>query len=194
MPRRTLPTALVLALCLALPDAARAGGFQISSPDIGPDGRIRPAQVLDRYGCTGANRSPALRWSGVPPGTGSFALTLLDRDARHGAGFWHWIVLDIPRTTRSLPPAAGAPRGAGLPQGARQGQTSFGVTAYGGPCPPRGQPAHHYVLTLYALRVAQLPPSAGADPGATAALLQRDALATARLTATYGRPDGAGAH
>jgi phosphatidylethanolamine-binding protein (PEBP) family uncharacterized protein len=35
------------------------------------------------------------------------------------------------------------------------GTNSFGTTGYRGPCPPRGSPPHHYVITLTALATDQ---------------------------------------
>ena len=42
--------------------------------------------------------------------------------------------------------------------GAIQGQTDFGFSHYGGPCPPVGDHAHHYEITVYALKVQSLQP------------------------------------
>ncbi|MDE2580844.1 MAG: YbhB/YbcL family Raf kinase inhibitor-like protein [Rhodospirillales bacterium] len=188
MARRRFAALAWMLAGLACAPAALAGGLALSSPDIGPGGMIPKAQELNIHGCTGANLSPALRWSDPPSGTRSFALTLFDRDARGGLGWWHWVVLDIPAGMRALARGAGAPGDAGLPAGARQGRTSFGFAAYGGPCPPRGEPPHHYILTLYALRVARVAGPRGGDPASLAARLRQDALATAELRGTYGRP------
>ena len=181
MLRRAL---VVLGFALLLGAAGATGRFVLTSPDLGPAHRFQRAQVLGR--CGGGNRSPALRWHGAPPGTRGFALTLFDRDARGGAGWWHWVVLDLPAGTRGLASGAGTPASHRLPAGARQGRTSFGHAFYGGPCPPPG-PAHHYVLTLYALRVARLPAPLPQDPAAIAAVLRREALATTTVIATYAR-------
>ncbi len=79
-----------------------------------------------------------------------------------------------------------------LPVGAGEGRSDFGLAYYGGPCPPVGDPPHHYEITIYALKVAQLPLNA-AVPGEMAAAMLRanalaNALATARITGLYGRP------
>ena len=63
-------------------------------------------------------------------------------------GFVHWVVYNIPAGWRFM--VGNAPRGA------TEGITGFGVGRYNGPCPPRRDPPHHYVFTLYALNVSQL--------------------------------------
>ena len=66
-------------------------------------------------GCTGENKSPALEWKNPPAGTKSFALLVHDPDAPSGgAGFWHWIVYNIPADATSLP--EGASSGAACPR------------------------------------------------------------------------------
>ena len=51
------------------------GPFTLTSPAFEPNGRI-PAE----YTCRGADRSPALDWSGVPAGTGALVLFGLGND------------------------------------------------------------------------------------------------------------------
>ncbi len=55
-------------------------------PDL-PEGKPLPtAQVFKNgFGCTGANVSPRLEWSGAPAGTKSFAVTVYDPDAPTGS-------------------------------------------------------------------------------------------------------------
>lgn len=153
-----LITAGAFGLCLGFSGLAHAGSFTVSSPDL-PDGRFGSANLMNGFGCKGENISPQLVWSGVPAGTRSFALMVHDDDAPTGSGFWHWTVYDIPASAHGLARGAGT-AAASLPAGARAGVNDFQHTGangadgnYGGPCPPAGDSAHHYVLTVYALAV-----------------------------------------
>jgi len=69
-------------------------------------------------GCQGQNVSPALRWAKPPEGTKSFALMVYDPDAPvGGSGVWHWVIINIPATARSIEEGAGTGDGAKLPAG-----------------------------------------------------------------------------
>ena len=194
--------AAAFALAAAGGPAAHAqnAAFVLSSPDL--PGNVIPAKfILNGFGCTGANTSPALVWSNVPAGTKSLALQVHDPDAPTGSGFWHWAVYDLP------PSATGLPQGAGnaassLPAGAYGGNTDFfdtGATGgngnYGGPCPPQGDAPHRYVFTLYALGVEHVQAAGGIPRTGTAGLysfvinkgIGPALLGKASFTATYGR-------
>jgi Raf kinase inhibitor-like YbhB/YbcL family protein len=178
---------LALALLLAAP-GARAADFSLRSPDIPPGGTIPLRQVYDGFGCTGANISPALRWSDPPPGTRSFALLVHDPDApTGGSGWWHWLVLDLPAGLRALPAGAGLADGSALPAGARQIRSDYGTPGWGGPCPPVGDRPHRYVFTLHALKVEQLEVPEGASAALVGYLVNANSLGAARFTGTYGR-------
>lgn len=173
---------LVLVICFAVP--AWADGFTLTSPDIAEGHRLPDAQVFSGYGCTGGNISPALEWSDPPEGTKSFAVTVFDPDAPRDGGWWHWVVFDIPATARSLPSGAGS--GQGLPKGAVQARNDYGSTGYGGACPPPG-PAHRYVFTVHALDVKTLALDGNGPAAEANAMIEKHSLATASITATYGR-------
>src|SRR5438552_19206459 len=101
--------------------AARAQ-FKLVSPDIRPNGPIAMEQVFNGFGCSGENVSPALEWSGAPEATKSLALLVHDPDApTGGAGWWHWVVLNIPADTKALP-AGGQGRRQGVAEGRGPGQ------------------------------------------------------------------------
>jgi Raf kinase inhibitor-like YbhB/YbcL family protein len=125
--------------------------FTLRSPAF-VDGGTLPASSEYRggFGCHGLNRAPLLTWSGVPAGTRSFALAVLDPDAAPfiPGGWVHWVVYNIPADAHALSAATLAR--------STQGTTSFGTRGYGGPCPPANGEPHHYVFTLYALGVARL--------------------------------------
>lgn len=150
--------------------------FQLRSDDI-QDQQPIPTQ----HTCDGDDRSPALEWSGAPARTQAFALVVHDPDAP--AGDWtHWLVFDLPRTTRALKP--GAPASAHVDGGA-QGTNDFGKLGWGGPCPPPGSP-HRYMFELYALDAPL-----GLSPGAKRAEVERamrgHVLARAHLSGSYAR-------
>ena len=127
-----------------------------------------------RHTCSGADVSPPLAWSHTPHGTVAFALVVDDTDA---GGFIHWVVSDIPGDLSAL--AAGQRAGVA-------GRNSFGGVGYGGPCPPIGSGAHHYVFTLYALshKLGLRGVPTAAQVRAAAA---RVTMATAHLTGTFRR-------
>jgi len=117
----------------------------LTSPDFTSGGPIPAIHT-----CDGANTSPALSWSGVPPDTRSLVLIVDDPDAPDPAApkmTWvHWVLYNLPPQTTQLPAAV---HEAELPKGAQAGLNDFKKTGYGGPCPPIGR--HRYVHKLYAL-------------------------------------------
>jgi hypothetical protein len=154
--------------------------FALSSPQFAAGGSLAAALVFNHDGCKGANRSPALRWTDPPARTKGLALAIYDPDAGP-AGWWHWIVYDIPAERRGLP-AAIPPASPSV----RQGVNDFGTVGYGGPCPPPGS-AHHYIFTLYALDIAYLALPTPLPGQAFLPLIRPHIIATATITGIYGR-------
>jgi Raf kinase inhibitor-like YbhB/YbcL family protein len=176
-----------LTTALLAASVAGAWAFELKSPAFSEGGAIGEKHVFNGFGCAGGNLSPVLHWSDPPAGTKSFALLVHDPDApTGGAGFWHWAVIDIPASTRSLPEGVGRD-GKGLPEGAVEIATDFGVPGYGGPCPPKGDRPHRYNFTIYALKVEklELPPHATASLAGF--LIHANALDKAKLTGVYDR-------
>ncbi|HTR79457.1 MAG TPA: YbhB/YbcL family Raf kinase inhibitor-like protein [Gemmatimonadaceae bacterium] len=161
--------------------------FTLTSPDLTPNGRIAEAHVFNGMGCSGRNVSPALVWKNAPTGTKSFAVTVYDPDAPTGSGWWHWVIYNIPASVTSLSSGAGDATGTAAPRGSVQGNTDFGTPGYGGPCPPAGDKPHHYVFTVYALKVDKLDLPAGATAAYVGFNLHANAIGNATLTALYGR-------
>jgi Raf kinase inhibitor-like YbhB/YbcL family protein len=161
-----------------------AQAFDLSSPSVS-DGHWDQKFLAKE--CGGQNVSPALSWKDPPAGTKSFVLTLFDRDALDGFGWWHWQVLKIPASAASLPEGAGTKGGRGLPKGAIQGKADLGSAHYLGPCPDQGTGVHHYVFTLYALKSAEAETERDASPGMILADVMREALDKTSVTYSYGR-------
>jgi Raf kinase inhibitor-like YbhB/YbcL family protein len=139
---------------------ASAQTFTLKSKEIG--GQATNRQFFNGFGCHGDNVSPELYWENVPVGTQSFAVTMYDKDAPSGSGWWHWVIFNIPANVHELQSGAGDPAGALAPAGAIQAITDFGTRGYGGCCPTPGL-AHEYLITVYALKSKlNLDPTAGA--------------------------------
>ncbi len=144
------------------------------------DGEPIPAQ----YTCDGTNVSPPLAWTEPPAGTKSFAVVIEDTDAPQQTPFVHWIVYNLPAKTRLLQEAF-APNES-LADGTRQGLTDFGMTGYGGPCPPTG--THRYVFKLSAVdTILDLPRRAALNELTQA--ISGHLLAQTQLVGTYQRKD-----
>jgi Raf kinase inhibitor-like YbhB/YbcL family protein len=182
---RTIPVLVALALATTV-DAAAAGKLTLKSTDVKPGGTLTDQQVFNGFGCSGANVSPELAWTGAPKDTKSFVVMVYDPDAPTGSGWWHWVVYDIPASAKELPQGAGSGKGS-LPEGAVQGRTDFGAPGFGGACPPPGDKPHRYVFTVYALKTEKI----DVPPDASAAMIgfmaNANKLAKASFTARYGR-------
>jgi hypothetical protein len=141
------PVLLLAAAAVATPAAAGKGEtmLTLTSPAFAHEAAI-PA----RHTCEGGDVSPALAWSGLPPGTKSVALVVDDPDApdpRAPKMVWvHWVLYNLPPDAKGLPEGV---QTAQLPPGTREGVSDFKRTGWGGPCPPVGR--HRYYFRLYAL-------------------------------------------
>jgi len=159
--------------------------FTLTSKDVG--GQATSKQVFKGFGCSGENVSPVLSWENPPTGTKSFAVTIHDPDAPTGSGWWHWVVFDIPASVMELPTGAGDPANKNIPKGAIQSMTDFGKPGYGGPCPPKGDGPHAYVVTVYALKTAKLGLDQSAAPALVGFYLHANTLAKASIVFYYER-------
>lgn len=123
--------------------------FTLKSNDVG--GQATQKQFANVFGCNGENISPQLSWENAPAGTQSFAVTIFDKDAPTGSGFWHWVIFNIPADVKELKSGAGDISKGLAPKGSIQIKTDAGTPGYVGPCPPPGAP-HEYLITVYALK------------------------------------------
>jgi Raf kinase inhibitor-like YbhB/YbcL family protein len=186
--KHTLFSFAVAAVAITGAASASAQKFSLSSADL-PAGKLVAAKhVFNGFGCTGENISPALSWKNPPAGTKSFAVMVHDGDApTGGAGFWHWVVVNVPASATGLPQGAGAADSKTLGDGARQINTDYGTPAWGGPCPPQGRKPHRYTFTVHALKVDKLELPANATASLTGFMVNSNSLAKASLVAKYGR-------
>ena len=138
-------------------------------------------RIPTKYCCDGQDVSPPLQWSDPPQDTKSFALICDDPDTPRGT--WvHWILYNIPTSTRALPEAI--PSDANLADGSWHGMNNWGRLGYDGPCPPSG--THRYFFNLYALD-KMLDLYAGASKDQVRQAMQGHILAQAQLMGKYSR-------
>ena len=179
---------ILFAIVLAgLTTLTYAAGFKLSSPEIKANSMMPKTFEFNGFGCSGENKSPALKWSGAPKDTKSFAVTVYDPDAPTGSGWWHWVVINIPADVTELAANAGALNSTTLPKGAVQGRTDYGTAAWDGTCPPQGDKPHRYIFTVYALKTDKLEVPADATAALTGYMIHGNMLAKANFTARYGR-------
>ena len=125
------------------------------------------ARIPRQFTCDGGDHKPRISFSGAAFGKASapkdFAIVMSDPDAPGGT-FVHW-----------------------TSWGRRvEGTNSFGDKGYKGPCPPKGDKPHRYVVTVYALRrVLGLP--SGSDAADVVAAIRKAVIASGSVSGTYGR-------
>ena len=91
-----------------------------------------------KYTCDGADVNPPVTIDGVPEEAKTLVLIVDDPDAM--GTFTHWVVWNIPATTRRIEENTTP---------GKEGISSYGKHSYGGPCPPSG--THRYFFKVYAL-------------------------------------------
>ena len=158
--------------------------FRVTSTDMKEGGNLAMAQVYNGFGHSGGNVSPQLAWDGAPEGTKSFVVTCYDPDAPTGSGWWHWIMINIPASTKELPNGAGS-KGGKIPAGAMQMRNDYGTHDFGGAAPPAG-PAHRYIFTVYALKVEKLELDPQSSAALTGFMTNFNSIGKAQLIALYG--------
>jgi Raf kinase inhibitor-like YbhB/YbcL family protein len=160
--------------------------FDVESDDLIDGGLLQNVNVGNIMGYEGGNRSPQLRWTGYPPETRSFAVTMFDPDAPTGSGFWHWVVFNIPAAVNELVQGAGAGHDSGLPEGAVQTQNDLGLKGYIGAAPPPGDSAHRYVIAVHAVDTEQLDADVNSTPAIVGFNLRYHSIARAVVIPVFG--------
>ena len=122
--------------------------FALSSTTF-KDGTMMPKKVANKNpqnpNCVGDNVSPQLSWSGVPAGTKSLALVMVDPEGRNGLNVYHWVSYGIAPTTTSFAEGEVSKESDKYVGG----KSTQGVAFYSGPCTPPGSP-HHYTFKIIA--------------------------------------------
>ncbi len=160
------------AILLAAIASFAAGGakMKITSSAFQQGGNIP-----SKFSCDGANTSPPLQISDVPPETKSVVLIVDDPDAPSGL-FTHWAVWNISPQTSTIA-EGNAPKEV-------HGTNDFGKSGYGGPCPPSG--THRYYFRIFALdRELDLP--SGAKRSQLDAAMKGHVIAQGELMGRYAR-------
>ncbi len=102
-------------------------------------------KIPTKYTCEGQDISPPLTFADIPPNAKSLVLIMDDPDVpasiRKEQMWDHWVVYDMPPTTKALAESA-------TPPGVL-GKNTGGGLGYSGPCPPDRE--HRYFFKLYAL-------------------------------------------
>lgn len=161
----------------------QAESFTLASDTL--KGQLTTEQEFNGFGCSGKNISPELHWSNPPKGTKSFALTVYDPDAPTGSGWWHWTVVNIPADTKKILENASASHS--LPKGAIETMTDYGVAGFGGACPPKGDKAHAYIITLHALDTEKLDVGEKSDSALVGFMINSHSIQKASLISYYQR-------
>ena len=170
----------IFSLCTA--SILFAGDFTLQSSDI--DVQLTKVQEFNSSECRGDNVSPQLSWSNAPKGTKSFVITMRDMDSPIGIIWWHWLVINIPaNVTEVLTGASGKV----MPKGTLELKNNYGTLGFGGACPPKGDQAHRYVFTVFALDVNTLPVTERRNDAFLGEQIKRHTIAKASITSYYQR-------
>ncbi|WP_433063849.1 YbhB/YbcL family Raf kinase inhibitor-like protein [Dactylosporangium sp. CS-033363] len=136
--------------------------FTVTSESFDAGSEFAMDQVSGILGAGGKDVSPQLSWSGFPPNTRSFAVSVYDPDVPTASGFWHWAVADLPVSVTRL--EAGAGDGRALPGHAVTLVNDAGQARYLGPAPPPGNGPDRYFIAVHAVDVETLDLPDGATP------------------------------
>lgn len=119
-----------------------AGTLRVRIDDVVTAGDRLPLE----HTCYRLNRSPGIKWSGVPAGTQSL-VAILERRQTGKSPAWLWIVFNINPATGALAP--NVPKQAVLRGGEKHARNLYNKAEYTGPCEPKGRIP--YALRLFAL-------------------------------------------
>jgi Raf kinase inhibitor-like YbhB/YbcL family protein len=127
------------------------------------------------FTCDGSKLSPSFDIAGLPEGTVTWGLSIVDQTAANAV---HWVAANIDPAINSVD--AGV-----VPAGAVQSLNRLQKVGYAAPCPKAGEP-HTYVLTVYAVS-QQLEVSDGMDAETMLTSLEAGSLGITSTTFTFTR-------
>lgn len=160
--------------------------FELTSTDITDGKELPEPQLSGKMDVPGGQDvSPHLSWSGFPPATKSFAVTMYDPDAPTQSGWWHWAVANLPSSVVELPTDAGNADGNNLPEGALALKNDAGFAGFLGAAPPPGHGKHRYFFVVQALDVDSLDLDADASPAMLGFSLFPHCIARAHIECTF---------
>ena len=178
---------LISVLSLSISAPVLAGSLTLSSNDIAQGEFMAKSQEYNGFGCSGGDLSPHLKWTNVPQGTKSFAITAYDRDAPTGSGWWHWQVVNIPKSVTEIVSGSGSTKNDLLPKGSMQVKNDYGSRGFGGACPPSGHGVHHYRFTIHALSVEKLELPEGASGALAGYMINANTIESSTIESLYKR-------
>ena len=127
------------------------------------------------FTCDGSKLSPSFDIAGLPEGTVTWGLSIVDQTAANAV---HWVAANID-------PAINHVDAGVVPAGAVQSLNRLQKVGYAAPCPKAGEP-HTYVLTVYAVS-QQLEVSDGMDAETMLTSLEAGSLGITSITFTVTR-------
>jgi Raf kinase inhibitor-like YbhB/YbcL family protein len=185
-----LAAAAIAALGSVSVSAGAAEVLTLTSPQIQDNGTLAVKNACDDKqrspNCVGENISPPLAWSGVPAGTKSFALLLLDPEGRPPTGVSHMVIYAIPADVKGF--AEGELSKAS--DNFVGGKNLMGTGLYFGPGTPPNVDWHHYTWTLIATDLDPKSPElkAGMTREELAAALKEHVKGSAGLITRFRHP------
>lgn len=114
---------------------------QITSMQLTSSAFKHEQSIPSQYTCDGEDINPPLTVTEVPEEAESLVLIVSDPDAPNKTWI-HWTMWNINPDQQKIEQDS-------VPQGVVEGQTDFGQSGYGGPCPPSG--SHRYFFKIYVL-------------------------------------------
>ena len=97
------------------------------------------------------------------------------------------MAVNIPASYAKLPTNFSAEDKFKTTDGISQVRNDFGTYKFGGPCPPKGDKAHRYIFTIYALKSEKLDVPETATAALAGFMINQNVLAKSSFEALYGR-------